>query len=77
MPFIPHTSEDEKQMLETIGVASIDSLFDEIPKSLGNANLEILPSGISEMSMLRLMSERAEQDTVISCLLYTSDAADE
>ncbi len=69
MPFIPHTSEDKKQMLETIGVSSIDSLFDEIPKSLGNANLEILPSGISEMSMLRLMSERAEQDTVVSCFL--------
>ena len=69
MPFIPHTSEDEKQMLDTIGVDSIDSLFDEIPKSLNNADLEILPSGISEMSMLRLMSERAEQDTVVSCFL--------
>ena len=69
MPFIPHTPDDEKQMLDTIGVASIDSLFDEIPESLSNANLQLLPSGISEMSMLRLMSERAEQDTVLSCFL--------
>ncbi|MFL2529161.1 MAG: aminomethyl-transferring glycine dehydrogenase subunit GcvPA [Candidatus Azotimanducaceae bacterium] len=69
MPFIPHTLEDERRMLETIDVASIDSLFDEIPKNLSDADLQILPSGISEMAMLRLMSERAAKDTVTSCFL--------
>ena len=69
MPFIPHTLEDERRMLETIEVASIDSLFDEIPRNLSDADLQILPPGISEMAMLRLMSERAAKDTVTSCFL--------
>ena len=30
MPFIPHTKEEVQQMLDTIGVDSIDQLFDEI-----------------------------------------------
>ena len=33
MPFIPHTPEDIAQMLDTIGVDDIDTLFDEIPES--------------------------------------------
>ena len=34
MPFVPHTREDEKFMLDTIGVNSIEDLFDEIPEDL-------------------------------------------
>ena len=30
MPFVPHTHEDEKLMLDTIGVDSIEDLFDAI-----------------------------------------------
>ena len=34
MPFIPHTAEDTAAMLARIGVADIESLFDEIPGRL-------------------------------------------
>ena len=34
MPFIPHTAEEVETMLSTIGVDSIDALFDEIPANL-------------------------------------------
>ena len=34
MPFIPHTETEVRQMLDAIGVASIDELFDEIPENL-------------------------------------------
>ena len=34
MPFIPHTSNDVKEMLAEIGAPSIEALFDEIPKNL-------------------------------------------
>jgi glycine cleavage system pyridoxal-binding protein P len=34
MPFIPHTDADVKAMLKSIGVNSIDQLFDEIPEKL-------------------------------------------
>jgi glycine dehydrogenase subunit 1 len=31
MPFVPHTKHDEQFMLESVGVDSIEALFDEIP----------------------------------------------
>jgi hypothetical protein len=34
MAFIPHTPADVEAMLATIGVSSIEQLFDEIPASL-------------------------------------------
>ena len=34
MPFIPHTEEEIRQMLDTLGASSIDELFDEIPAAL-------------------------------------------
>ena len=34
MPFIPHTPDDVREMLATIGVADIETLFDEIPREL-------------------------------------------
>jgi glycine dehydrogenase subunit 1 len=34
MPYIPHTQTEIKQMLEQIGVASIDELFADIPEEL-------------------------------------------
>ena len=64
MPFVPHTIDDERIMLETIDVSSIESLFNEIPHDLRNGQLEKTPAGVSEMTMLRLMSERAAQDSM-------------
>jgi len=68
MPYIPHTDEDVKAMLDTIGVDSIDDLFDEIPKDILAKNFDI-PEGISEMEMMRLMSERAAADSNVSCFI--------
>ena len=68
MPYIPHTDEDVKAMLDTIGVNSIDDLFDEIPKDILAKNFDI-PEGISEMEMMRLMSGRAAEDSNVSCFI--------
>lgn len=62
MPFIPHTQADVDAMLERIGAASIDDLFDEIPAELRNIDLDKLPDGLSEMAVTRLMRERAARD---------------
>lgn len=62
MPFIPHTEQDVKEMLATIGVDSIEALFDEIPKSLRNVSLDGIPAGMPEMELTRFMRERARQD---------------
>ena len=62
MPFIPHTDADVKAMLKSIGVKSIDDLFDEIPEKLRAGKLTQVPEGLSEMDVGRLMQARANQD---------------
>jgi glycine dehydrogenase subunit 1 len=69
MPFIPHTREDTEEMLATIGVPAIDSLFDEIPKELLIKNLDGIPDALSEMEISRLMRARAAQDSGPSCFI--------
>lgn len=68
MPFVPHTEQDIKEMLETIGIEKIDTLFDEIPKSLRVTSLD-LPQGISEMELSRIARERAAQDGGLTCYI--------
>ncbi len=69
MPFVPHTEQDIKEMLETIGIKNIETLFDEIPDSLRHASLENIPSGISEMELGRLARERANKDGNMLCFI--------
>lgn len=64
MPFVPHTRADERAMLDAIGVESIEALFDEIPPDLRSGVLQNIPEGITEMALLRLMSDRARADEV-------------
>ena len=69
MPFIPHTEDDTREMLEAIGVASIDDLFDEIPKALLAKTLDDVPAGLNEMQITRLMHERAARDGAPLCFI--------
>ncbi|HUO96438.1 MAG TPA: aminomethyl-transferring glycine dehydrogenase subunit GcvPA [Steroidobacteraceae bacterium] len=62
MAFIPHTDDDVRQMLATIGVKRIEDLFDEIPRALRAGPLSAIPPAASEMEIGRLMSERAAED---------------
>jgi glycine dehydrogenase subunit 1 len=69
MPFIPHTDQEISQMLEAIGVDSIDDLFDEIPAHLRASRLEAVPEGMNEMEVSRLMHERADSNTRALCFM--------
>lgn len=62
MPFIPHTEKEVQEMLDAIGVSSIEDLFDEIPSDLKAVSIDAVPSTQSEMEVSRLMTERAEED---------------
>ncbi|MGB0128153.1 MAG: aminomethyl-transferring glycine dehydrogenase subunit GcvPA [Rhodocyclaceae bacterium] len=62
MPFIPHTDDDVTAMLSSIGAATLDDLFDEIPPSLQCGDLPGIPPALGEMDITRLMTERAESD---------------
>ena len=69
MPFIPHSEHDVSKMLATIGVDSIDDLFDEIPDNLRCGELDKIPLGMNEMEVTRLLHERAAQDGLPLCFL--------
>ena len=75
MPFIPHTENDVKTMLETIGVNDIQQLFDEIPSELlyqGDTNIE---NGINEMAISQLIQKKAKQNTnlyVLRVVVHTN-----
>ncbi|MGQ0384846.1 MAG: aminomethyl-transferring glycine dehydrogenase subunit GcvPA [Gammaproteobacteria bacterium] len=62
MPYIPHTEADVRAMLERIGAAGIDDLFDEIPKELRVDALPGVPEALTEMELSRLAAERASAD---------------
>ncbi|MFK8016203.1 MAG: aminomethyl-transferring glycine dehydrogenase subunit GcvPA [Gammaproteobacteria bacterium] len=62
MPFNPQTPGNIDDMLATIGAASIDELFDEIPAKLRIGELEGVPEALNEMQVTRLMHERAAED---------------
>src|SRR3984957_9624255 len=61
MAFIPHTPDDVADMLEVIGVQSIDALFDEIPHELRAGVLDV-PPALCGMEGGRFMAERAASD---------------
>ncbi len=69
MPFVPHTDEDIEAMLATIGVASIQDLFDEIPSDLRVGELDAIPAGMPEMDIARLMQARARVDGQPLCFI--------
>ena len=69
MPFIPHTEDDVREMLQTIGASGIEALFDEIPQNLRVRSLDDVPEGLSELEIMRLMSERARADGRARCFI--------
>ena len=62
MAFIPHTDADVRDMLQAIGVDSIDQLFDEIPQALRVDGLKGVPEAVGEMEITRIMHKRAARD---------------
>jgi glycine dehydrogenase subunit 1 len=69
MPFIPHTEDDTKDMLNAIGAPDLDALFDEIPADLLIGSLDGVPAAMSEMQITRLMRRRAARDGAPLCFI--------
>ena len=67
MPYIPHTDDDLRRMLEAIGCASLDELFEETPADLRCGPLDKLPPRLTEMEIAQLMRARAAQDAGALC----------
>jgi glycine dehydrogenase subunit 1 len=69
MPFIPHTDDDTREMLATIGAKDLGTLFDEIPKALLIDDLDGVPEALGEMEVSRLMHKRASMDGAPLCFI--------
>ncbi len=69
MPYIPHTQDNISAMLNTIGVDSIDKLFDEIPAALRCEELDKIPPALTEIEIGQLMRERAAQNSNATCFI--------
>ncbi len=67
MPFIPHTEADVAAMLEAIGVAHIEDLFDEIPPELRAGSLDGLPEGRDELAVSQQLRAHAARDAQPLC----------
>jgi glycine dehydrogenase subunit 1 len=60
MPYIPNTPDDQRAMLEAIGAASLDELFDSIPRELRLARPLDLPAAMSELELTAHMQRVAD-----------------
>lgn len=69
MPYIPHTEDDEIQMLKSIGISSLDDLFVEVPEELLQEPFTNLPDGMSEMAMLAHAEELANKNSNNICFI--------
>ena len=62
MPYIPHTEKDIKEMLNAIGIASVEGLFNSIPDSLKIKETLNLPPALSEQELLRELTELSRKN---------------
>lgn len=61
--YLPMTEQDERDMLHTIGVESIDNLLEDIPASLReSASLSAIGAPLPEVDLVRHMTKLAEKN---------------
>lgn len=69
MPYIPHTPEETRLMLDAIGAPTIDALFDEIPPALRADKTEQLSPGMNEMTMQKHAKHLAKKNSPTVCFI--------
>jgi len=62
--YIPHTKEEIKEMLQVIGVSSIEELFCDIPEEVKIKGEPDLPSALTEIELLDYFTELSKKNTV-------------
>ncbi len=61
-PYIPTTDSDKKEMLDRIGLSSLDELFSDIPEAFRLKKDLNLPKHKNELEVTRLLKELAAQN---------------
>ena len=66
MPYLPHTEADRRQMLEALGLSSMEDLFRDVPESYRFPQLK-LPKAASEMEILDELYAMAGKNSTTGC----------
>jgi glycine dehydrogenase subunit 1 len=74
MDYVPHTQEDQKKMMQTIGIAVLDDLFVDIPEKFRLKRALDLPLARSEQEVWGLMRQVGSQNVVPAITLTGAGA---
>jgi glycine dehydrogenase subunit 1 len=64
MDYVPHTPEDQRQMMEQIGIRSVAELFVDIPEQYQLKKLMNLPPALSEQEVFTLMKDISARNAI-------------
>ena len=74
--YVPSTLQERQEMLESIGLSSIDQLFSHIPDELKLKGERNLPSGMSELEVSSAMKKIAAKNVVFGSIFRGAGAYD-
>lgn len=75
--YLPSTKQEQKQMLEAIGLKELKDLFTgDVPQSVLLSDSVNIPEGLSEMGVRTRMEKTAAKNTVFSTILRGAGAYD-
>lgn len=74
--YVPSTLQERQEMLESIGLSSIDQLFSHIPDELKLKRELNLPSGMSELEVSSAMKKIAAKNVVFASIFRGAGAYD-
>ena len=66
--YFPHTEEDIRQMLDRIGVGSLEELYSDVPQDVIYREEYDLPDAMSELEVRQYFEGLAEYNTNLFCL---------
>ncbi|HIT89690.1 MAG TPA: aminomethyl-transferring glycine dehydrogenase subunit GcvPA [Candidatus Merdenecus merdavium] len=72
--YLPSTKEQQQEMLEAIGLKSLEDLYAYIPKDLILKDGPNIPDGKSEIEVRRMMTEMASKNKVFSSIFRGAGA---
>ena len=75
--YVPSTLQERQEMLESIGLSSIDQLFSHIPDELKLKGELNLPSGMSELEVSSAMKKIAAKNVVFGSIFRGAGAYDQ
>lgn len=75
MDFTPHTPEDDREMLEAIGLGSLDELFESVPEAVRVGRMLAVPEALSEIELAGHMAELAAKSTGAGLVCFAGGGA--